>query len=94
MIKIEVSDKADSEWNIRLEKKGFGTFAQFDSVSQTIKSNNQKPVFLKFFDNNKNIIGQLAMAEFSRFQSQPHKVKPNMRRTLANKILNNMPHIL
>lgn len=93
MITIDISDLPDSKWNERVEKSGLGTLDQIDIAAQNYLASNQKPKFLKFFDNDKNIVGQLIMSEAQRFVSQPNKIMPTTKKRILNKILNHVPNI-
>jgi hypothetical protein len=93
MITIDISDLPDSKWNERVEKSGLGTLDQIDIAAQNYLASNQKPKFLRFFDNNENIVGQLIMAETQRFVSQPNKIKPTTKKLILYKILNHVPTI-
>ena len=93
MISLEISDDADKEWNKRLEKSGLGTTSQIKEAATFTKFKNQKPVFLQFIDSTGKIVAQLLLSEFSRFESQPHKIKPSKKRIVANKFFKKIPGI-
>lgn len=93
MVSIDATDEPDPKWNERLIKAGLGTTSQIKEAASFLRLNNQKPVFLKFINSNGAIAGQLLLAEFSRFESLPHRIKPSKKRMLANKLLKNVPGI-
>lgn len=58
MVKLEVSDSADSGWDDRISKSNLGGYQQTTHHANFLrKYQNHKPVFL-FFKNNDNIVGQ------------------------------------
>jgi len=81
MITLEIKNKPDKHWNNRLLETDFGTSSQIKEASVKYEKENWKPLFLQFIDSNNEIVGQLLLAEFSRFSDQHHKTK-----TLIHKV--------
>jgi len=75
MISIEIDDKPDKKWNDRLFSSNLATIFQINEIAIQFEENNQKAIFLKFINQNGEIVGQLLLSEFSRFQDAPHKIK-------------------
>ena len=68
MITMEKSDKADTNWNTRLCNSGFGTIYQSKEYGRVSKESN-KP-FLKFVNENGNIVAQLVLNGYSKFENR------------------------
>jgi hypothetical protein len=81
MITLEIKNEPDENWNDRLLETDFGTYSQIKEASIKYDQENWKHLFLQFLDSNGEIVGQLLLAEFSRFTDQHHKTK-----TLIHKI--------
>lgn len=59
MMSIEVLEEADSQWNQRLIKSGFGTIYQSREIASNFRKRDYTPLFLRFIDNKGSITGQL-----------------------------------
>lgn len=60
MITLEVTDQPDKSWNERLQSSPYGTIYQTKEYASYIKSRlKTKPLFLKFYSENNDIIAQL-----------------------------------
>ena len=75
MISIEISHKADVNWNKRLIQSPFGTTAQIQELTFQFEKNNEIPYFLRFIDSSGNIVGQLLLSESLRFNDSTKKTK-------------------
>jgi lipid II:glycine glycyltransferase (peptidoglycan interpeptide bridge formation enzyme) len=65
-IQIEISETSDPNWNNRLISSPFGTIYQSSNLSLHLKNHKIKSIFIKFFDESKNIVGQIIIGEQSR----------------------------
>ena len=76
MITIEVTKKPDLNWNKRLIKAQLGTTNQTIERGINFDRTGQSPRFMKFIDNNGNIVGQLLFSISSRLDKKglPGKV--------------------
>lgn len=81
MITLEIKNEPDEHWNDRLLETNFGTSSQIKEASIKYEKENWKRIFLKFFDSKGEIVGQMLLAEFSRFADHQHKTK-----TLIHKV--------
>lgn len=75
MISIEENGIGDSKWNERLIRSGLGTIYQTKEFSSHYKRSQSNTVFLKFVDEKGGIVGQLLLAEYSRFKDRGTKGK-------------------
>lgn len=89
MIRLEISQKCDSKWNENLLKSGLGTIFQTEERGKFLEINNNQVYFLKFFNSNEILVGQLLVNKINRFDSKNLKSKflKNLPR-LKNNILN------
>ena len=66
MISLNLTEKPDIKWNKRLLNSPMGNVYQTIEVSKFIKmTKGGKPVFLEFFDEKGEIIGQLLLSQYS-----------------------------
>jgi hypothetical protein len=71
MISWEVSDIADPKWNKRLLDTSLGSIHQTNEFAMYTKEVfNRKPQFLKFLNPNGEIVGQLLLHEYPRFEKK------------------------
>ena len=66
MIEIEITEKPDSNWNERLIQSNFATIYQTKEWGDVVSNIGQIPKFIKFLDNEDNIIGQILISEKQR----------------------------
>ncbi len=71
MISLEIDDIADAKWNKRLEDASLGSIHQTNEFAvYTQKVFNQKPKYIKFLKPDGEIVGQLLMHQYSRFEKK------------------------
>jgi len=76
MISITVNEKAGLEWNDRLTTSEIGNVYQTKEYAEYIKKNKDwVPTFLEFVDQRGNVIGQLLLYHYSRFNDKGTKGK-------------------
>ena len=71
MIKIELDENPDKEWNDRLQTTDYGTIYQAKEYALFKKLKGEIPAFLKFIDQKGDIIGQLLLLFNSKSNSKP-----------------------
>ena len=84
MITIEVSDESDKNWNSRLLESGFGTIYQTKEMKVNFENHKFNPKFLKFINEQGDIVGQLLHYETSRFDKG---IKSKILSTIYKKLL-------
>lgn len=89
MISIIEESKADDCWNDRMLKSGLGTIYQSKERADFLLKVNQKSLFLKFINEEKNIVGQLLVHLSPRFTNKGIKGKifdkiPNVKKNKCN----------
>jgi lipid II:glycine glycyltransferase (peptidoglycan interpeptide bridge formation enzyme) len=85
-VRIECTENEDVDWNKRLLGTQLGTIYQSKEMKINSKSQGSTPKFLKFYDENDNIIGQLLYSEKKRF-SKRKITKQILNRVIKSKIL-------
>jgi hypothetical protein len=83
LITIQESEDSDDKWNDRLIKSGLGTIYQTKENAYLSNNKKDKP-FILFLNENGEIIGQLLLNKYPRFEN---------RVDLKSKILRNFPFI-
>src|SRR3989344_468887 len=84
MITIEVSDESDKNWNSRLLESGFGTIYQTKEMKVNFENHKFNPKFLKFINEQGDVVGQLLHYETSRFDKG---IKSKILSTIYKKLL-------
>ena len=67
MISVRIIEKPDPNWNKRLLQTDFATFYQSKEIATYFEEQGHQPMFLQFLDNIGNIVGQILITKFSRF---------------------------
>jgi lipid II:glycine glycyltransferase (peptidoglycan interpeptide bridge formation enzyme) len=70
MIRIKIEESFDKQWNQRLLNSITGSIYQTKEYSEFIQHKGWFPRFLKFIDNDENIVGQILLSTYSRFQKK------------------------
>jgi lipid II:glycine glycyltransferase (peptidoglycan interpeptide bridge formation enzyme) len=70
VIKIKIEESFDEQWNQRLLNSVTGSIYQTKEYSEFIQHKGWSPRFLKFIDNDENIVGQILLSTYSRFQKK------------------------
>jgi len=83
MISIVENDVPDLDWNKRLLKSGLGTIYQAKERADFLAAHGQLGKFLKFIDENNEIVGQLLIRIDPRFNNF----------NIRNRVLNQLPFI-
>ena len=64
MIKLDISEKPDKNWNVRLKNSPVGTIYHTKEHGDVMKFLGRTPFFLKFLDNTENIIAQMLVSTY------------------------------